>query len=76
MKEDTEASRVKLKSGSYPDRSRKSSLYQGETLVRSQSARPDSLNEDTLKEESIQTPLIPVRKKNNKVQAKVTPRLA
>ncbi|XP_038173852.1 uncharacterized protein C3orf20 homolog [Arvicola amphibius] len=74
MKEDTEASRVKLKSGSYPDRSRKSSFYQGETLVRSQSARPDSLNEDTLKDESIQTPLIPVRKKSNKVQAKVTPR--
>ncbi|XP_057641396.1 uncharacterized protein C3orf20 homolog [Chionomys nivalis] len=74
MKEDTEASRVKLKSGSYPDRSRKSSLYQGETLVRSQSARPDSLIEDTLKEESIQTPLIPVRKKSNKVQARVTPR--
>ncbi|KAH0517499.1 hypothetical protein LTLLF_120690 [Microtus ochrogaster] len=74
MKEDTEASRVKLKSGSYPDRSRKSSLYQGETLVRSQSARPDSLIEDTLKEESIQIPLIPVRKKSNKVQARVTPR--
>ncbi|CAO2605953.1 Uncharacterized protein C3orf20 homolog [Lemmus lemmus] len=72
IKEDIDASRVKLKSGSYPDRSRKSSLYQGETLVRSQSARPDSLIEDTLKEESIQTPLIPVRKKSNKVQAKVT----
>ncbi|CAH7169621.1 4930590J08Rik [Phodopus roborovskii] len=74
LKEDIEASRVKLKSGSYPDRSRKSSLYQGENLVRSQSARPDSLIEDTLKEETIQTLLIPVRKKSNKLQAKVTPR--
>ncbi|XP_040594237.1 uncharacterized protein C3orf20 homolog isoform X3 [Mesocricetus auratus] len=74
MKEDTEASRVKLKSGSFPDRARKSSLYQGENLVRSQSARPDSLIEDTLKEECICTPVIPVQKKSNKLQAKVTSR--
>ncbi|XP_059114206.1 uncharacterized protein C3orf20 homolog [Peromyscus eremicus] len=74
MREDTEASRFKVKSGSYPDRSRKSSFYQGETLVRSHSARPDSLIEDKEKEESIHTLLIPVQKKSNRVQAKVTPR--
>ncbi|KAL1790472.1 hypothetical protein HispidOSU_017475 [Sigmodon hispidus] len=74
MREDTEVSRVKLKSGPYPDRSRKPSSYQGETLVRSQSARPDSLIEDKDKDEFLHTPLITVRKKSIKVLAKATPR--
>ncbi|KAL6063652.1 hypothetical protein STEG23_010657, partial [Scotinomys teguina] len=73
MKEDMEASRVKLTSGSYPDRMiRKSSFYQGDTLVRSQSARPDSLTEE--EKDSIHVLSIPVRKKSTKVQAKSTPR--
>ncbi|XP_028628930.1 uncharacterized protein C3orf20 homolog [Grammomys surdaster] len=73
-KEDTEASRVKLKSGSNHDRIRKTSLYQGETLTRTQSARQDSVIEETLKEDSIPISLVNVRKKSSKVQIKVLPR--
>ncbi|XP_076796245.1 uncharacterized protein C3orf20 homolog [Arvicanthis niloticus] len=73
-KEDTEASRVKLKSGSNHDRIRKTSLYQGETLTRTHSARQDSIIEEALKEDSIPISLVRVRKKSSKVQIKVLPR--
>ncbi|XP_029412965.1 uncharacterized protein C3orf20 homolog [Nannospalax galili] len=74
IKGETEVSWVKLKSESFPEWGRKSSLYTGEALVRSQSARPDSLIEDSLKEEATYIPIIPVQKKSNKVVAKFTPR--
>ncbi|GAB1291084.1 hypothetical protein APTSU1_000631400 [Apodemus speciosus] len=69
-KEDSEASRVKLKSGSNHDRIRKTSLYQGENLTRTQSARQDSLMDEGLKEDSVPISLVRVRKKSSKVQGK------
>ncbi|XP_060239739.1 uncharacterized protein C3orf20 homolog [Meriones unguiculatus] len=74
MKEDLEASRVKLKSGSHSERNHRQNSYQGETLMRSHSIHQDSAAEDTLKDDTVLTPLIPVRKKSNKIQAKVSPR--
>uniref|UniRef100_A0A8C2MFM3 RIKEN cDNA 4930590J08 gene n=1 Tax=Cricetulus griseus TaxID=10029 RepID=A0A8C2MFM3_CRIGR len=75
MKEDTEASWIKLKSVSHPERARKTSLHQVENVVRSQPAKPDSSVEDTLKEEPVHMPLIPVQKKSKKLQAKVISRV-
>uniref|UniRef100_A0A8C6GTH1 RIKEN cDNA 4930590J08 gene n=1 Tax=Mus spicilegus TaxID=10103 RepID=A0A8C6GTH1_MUSSI len=71
---ETETSRVKLKPGSNQDRIRKTSLYQGENHMRIQSARQDSIINETLKEDSIPTSLAHVQKKNGKVQVKVLPR--
>uniref|UniRef100_A0A8C5KAC8 RIKEN cDNA 4930590J08 gene n=1 Tax=Jaculus jaculus TaxID=51337 RepID=A0A8C5KAC8_JACJA len=68
IKEEVELSRIKLKSGTYLDRFRKSSLYLGEMTARSQSARLDSLTEDMLKEETVSIPASPIRKKSIKVQ--------
>ncbi|XP_031238459.1 uncharacterized protein C3orf20 homolog isoform X2 [Mastomys coucha] len=67
-KEDTEASRVKVKPGSNHDRLRKTSLHQGENLTRIHSARQDSVIDETLREDSI--PTVHVQKKINKVQVK------
>ncbi|XP_032761974.1 uncharacterized protein C3orf20 homolog isoform X2 [Rattus rattus] len=71
-KEDIEATRVKLKSGSNQDKMRNATLHQGETVTRTQPARPDSIVEDTVKEEHVPPALIRTRKKSSKVHVKVS----
>jgi hypothetical protein len=75
IKEEAELGRIKMKSGSYPERGRKPSSYTGEISSRSQSARQDSVIEDSLKEEAGPAPVIPAWKKDIKIQPKPTPRL-
>uniref|UniRef100_A0A8C0ZQM6 FAM194 C-terminal domain-containing protein n=1 Tax=Castor canadensis TaxID=51338 RepID=A0A8C0ZQM6_CASCN len=74
IKEEAELGRIKMKSGSYPERGRKPSSYTGEISSRSQSARQDSVIEDSLKEEAGPAPVIPAWKKDIKIQPKPTPR--
>ncbi|XP_040103199.1 uncharacterized protein C3orf20 homolog [Oryx dammah] len=78
IKEEAEASRTRLKSGLFPERSTKLSLYSGDTLLlRSQSARPESLIEVPSKEEPESAPVSPTRKKPSKFHTKaVAPRRA
>ncbi|XP_075407008.1 uncharacterized protein C3orf20 homolog [Tenrec ecaudatus] len=61
---DTEVIRTKMKSGSHHERTPKTSLFSGEFLVRSQSARPESSIEESSKEESLSAPVSPTRKAN------------
>lgn len=76
VKEEAEGSRTRLKSGLFPERSTKLSLYSGDTLLlRSQSARPESLIEGPSKEEPESAPASPTRKKPSKFHTKaVAPR--
>ncbi|XP_057562520.1 uncharacterized protein C3orf20 homolog [Hippopotamus amphibius kiboko] len=77
VKEEAEIIRTRLKTGPYPERATKLSVYSGEILLlRSQSARLESSIEEPSKEEPASAPVSPTRKKPIKVQAKatVTPR--
>uniref|UniRef100_A0A8C6MNC1 Chromosome 3 open reading frame 20 n=1 Tax=Moschus moschiferus TaxID=68415 RepID=A0A8C6MNC1_MOSMO len=75
-KGEAEVSRTRLKSGLFPERSTKLTLYSGDTLLlRSQSARPESLVEMASKEEPESAPVSPTRKKPSKFHTKaVAPR--
>uniref|UniRef100_A0A8D2DN44 Chromosome 3 open reading frame 20 n=1 Tax=Sciurus vulgaris TaxID=55149 RepID=A0A8D2DN44_SCIVU len=71
-REESEFSRVRLKSGSHLDKVLKSTLHTGEILSRPQSARPDSFIEESGKEEAESAPVSPIRKKGSKVHAKAS----
>ncbi|KAB1264370.1 uncharacterized protein Cadr_000020725 [Camelus dromedarius] len=71
VREDAEVSQARLKSGPIPERGNKLSLYSGEILLlQSQSVRPESLIEESSKEEPGSAPVSPAQKKTFKVQAK------
>ncbi|XP_070633061.1 uncharacterized protein C3orf20 homolog isoform X4 [Bos indicus] len=71
VKEEAEVNRTRLKSGLFPERSTKLSLYSGDMLLlRSQSARPESLIEVASKEEPESAPVSPTRKKPSKFHTK------
>ncbi|XP_006868749.1 PREDICTED: uncharacterized protein C3orf20 homolog [Chrysochloris asiatica] len=72
MKDETEIGRTKMKHGSHPDRPRKLSLYSGELLVHSQSARLESLIGESSKEETTSAPVSPTQKTTIRIQAKPT----
>ncbi|XP_007948789.2 uncharacterized protein C3orf20 homolog [Orycteropus afer afer] len=70
IKDEAEIGRLKTKSGPHPDRIRKLSLFSGELLVRSYSARPESSIGESSKEESESAPVSPTRKKATGIQPK------
>ncbi|XP_074200368.1 uncharacterized protein C3orf20 homolog [Camelus bactrianus] len=71
VREEAEVSQARLKSGPIPERGNKLSLYSGEILLlQSQSVRPESLIEESSKEEPGSAPVSPAQKKTFKVQAK------
>ncbi|XP_070319584.1 uncharacterized protein C3orf20 homolog isoform X2 [Odocoileus virginianus] len=73
VKEEADVSRARLKSGLFPERSARLSLYSGDVLLlRSQSARPESLIEGAPKEEPESAPVSPTRKKPGKPHTKAT----
>ncbi|XP_043742634.1 uncharacterized protein C3orf20 homolog isoform X2 [Cervus elaphus] len=73
VKEEADVSRARRRSGLFPERSTKLSLYSGDALLlRSQSARAESLIEGAPKEEPESAPVSPTRKKPGKSRTKAT----
>ncbi|XP_043299151.1 uncharacterized protein C3orf20 homolog isoform X2 [Cervus canadensis] len=73
VKEEADVSRARRRSGLFPERSTKLSLYSGDALLlRSQSARAESLIEGAPKEEPESAPVSPTRKKPGKPRTKAT----
>ncbi|XP_003409787.1 uncharacterized protein C3orf20 homolog [Loxodonta africana] len=70
IREEAELIRTKVKSGPYVDRAPKLSLFSGEPLLRSHSARPESSIGESSREESASAPVSPTRRKTLKIQAK------
>uniref|UniRef100_A0A8C5ZBU2 Chromosome 3 open reading frame 20 n=1 Tax=Marmota marmota marmota TaxID=9994 RepID=A0A8C5ZBU2_MARMA len=71
-REDSDIGRVRLKSGSHLEKAFKSSSHMADILSRSQSARPDSLVEESIKEDAESISMSPSRKKGTRVHARAS----
>uniref|UniRef100_A0A8D2GH19 Chromosome 3 open reading frame 20 n=1 Tax=Urocitellus parryii TaxID=9999 RepID=A0A8D2GH19_UROPR len=69
-REDSDLGRVRLKSGSHLERPFRSSSHMADLLSRSQSARPDSLVEESTKEDAESISMSPSRKKGTRLHAR------
>lgn len=71
VKEEAEINQTRMKSSSHLERGTKLSLFSGEGLsLRSQSARPESLVGESVREEPESAPVSPTRRRTIKNQAK------
>nr|XP_040147072.1 uncharacterized protein C3orf20 homolog isoform X3 [Ictidomys tridecemlineatus] len=71
-KEDSDMGRVRLKSGSHLEKAFRSSSHMADLLSRSQSARPDSLVEESIKEDAESISMSPSRKKGTRLHARAS----
>uniref|UniRef100_A0A8D2GRR3 Chromosome 3 open reading frame 20 n=1 Tax=Urocitellus parryii TaxID=9999 RepID=A0A8D2GRR3_UROPR len=71
-REDSDLGRVRLKSGSHLERPFRSSSHMADLLSRSQSARPDSLVEESTKEDAESISMSPSRKKGTRLHARAS----
>uniref|UniRef100_A0A8C9PZ95 Chromosome 3 open reading frame 20 n=1 Tax=Spermophilus dauricus TaxID=99837 RepID=A0A8C9PZ95_SPEDA len=71
-REDPDIGRVRLKSGSHLEKVFRSSSHMADILSRSQSARPDSLVEESIKEDAESISMSPSRKKGTRVHTRAS----